>query len=213
VIGALPVQSIDTARSRKVKHHAPLPSHELPEFIAALRAQERVSARALEFLILTAARTGEVIGALPDEIKDKVWTVPGGRMTGSKEHRVPRAPALAIAEKMRDDHRGAFLFPGGKRDKPLNNMAMLTLLERMERTDLTAHGFRSTFRDWAAECTNFSNEVVEMVLAHTINSKVEAAYRRGDLFEKRRLLMAEWAKFCGSTKRDTGRFVRMSGLA
>jgi integrase len=97
---------------------------------------------------------------------------------------------------MRDDHRGAFLFPGGKRDKPLSNMAMLALLERMGRTDLTAHCFRSTFRDWAAERTDFPNEVVEMALAHTINSKVEAAYRRRDLYEKHRLLMAEWAKFC-----------------
>jgi integrase len=190
------------AKVRSVKHHAALPYNELPAFMTALRAQGGIAARALEFLILTAARTGEVIGALPDEIKDKVWTVPAGRMKASKEHRVPlSAPALAIAETMRDDHPGAFLFPGGKRDKPLSNMAMLALLERVGRSDLTAHGFRSTFRDWAAECTNYSNEVVEMALAHTINSKVEAAYRRGDLFEKRRSLMADWAKFCAGDKR------------
>ncbi len=118
-------------------------------------------------------------------------------MKGSKEHRVPlSAPAVAIVEKMQQEHGGAFLFPGGKRNKPLSNMAMLALLERMGRSDLTAHGFRSTFRDWAAERTNYPSEVVEMALAHTINSKVEAAYRRGDLFEKRCRLMDEWAGFC-----------------
>ncbi|HXP76017.1 MAG TPA: integrase arm-type DNA-binding domain-containing protein [Stellaceae bacterium] len=117
---------------RKVKHHAALPYDELPEFMAALRAQDGVSARALEFLILTAARTGEVIGTLSSEIKNKVWTVPADRMKGSKEHRVPlSAPALAILEKMREEHGGEYLFPGGKRDKPLSNMAMLALLKRM----------------------------------------------------------------------------------
>jgi integrase len=186
----------------KVKHHAALPYRELPKFMAALRGQDGMSARALEFLILTAARTGEVIGALPAEIKDRVWTVPAGRMKGSREHRVPlAAPALAVAEK-HNQRNGAFLFPGAKDDKPLSNMAMLALLERMGRSDLTAHGFRSTFRDWAAECTNYPNEVVEMALAHTINSKVEAAYRRGDLFEKRKSLMSEWAEFCASDKTE-----------
>jgi integrase len=150
------------AKVRKVKHHAALPYQELPGFMAALRAQDGVSARALEFLILTAARTGEVIGALPGEIKDNVWAVPAGRMKASKEHRVPLSvPAQAIVEKMRSEHESAFLFPGGKRDKPLSNMAMLALLERMSSSDLTAHGFRSTFRDWAAECTAYPNEVVE----------------------------------------------------
>lgn len=190
------------AKVRKVKHHAALPYEELPASMAALQAQEGVSARALEFLILTAARTGEVIGALPHEIKDRVWAVLAGRMKGSKEHRVPlSASALVIAEKVRSQHESAFLFPGGKRDKPLSNMAMLALLERMGRSDLTAHGFRSTFRDWAAECTDYPNEVVEMALAHTISSKVEAAYRRGDLFEKRRSLMIDWAEFCAGEKR------------
>ena len=187
------------ARVRKVKHHAALPYDELPTFMIGLRAQEGVAARALEFLILTAARTGEVIGARPDEIKDKVWTVPAGRMKASKEHRVPLSEsAFAVVETLREEHGGAHLFPGGKRDKPLSNMAMLALLDRMGRSDLTAHGFRSTFRDWAAECTNYPNEVVEMALAHTISSKVEAAYRRGDLFEKRKSLMSDWATFCAS---------------
>jgi integrase len=179
--------------------------------MATLRVQDGVAARALEFLILTAARTGEVIGARPDEIKDKIWTVPAGRMKASKEHRVLlSAPALAIIQKVREEHGGTFLFPGGKRDKPLSNMAMLALLDRMGRSDLTAHGFRSTFRDWAAEQTNYPGEVVEMALAHTIRSKVEAAYRRGDLFDKRRLSMADWARFCAATKPDTGRVVPIS---
>jgi integrase len=179
---------------RKVKHHAALPYDELPGFMVALRAQNGVSVRALEFLILTAARTGEVIGATPDEIKDQVWTVPAGRIKGGVEHRVPLSePASPIVETMRKEHRGQFLFRGGKPAKPLSNIAMLVLLRRMGRDDLTAHGFRSTFRDWAAEHTNYPRDVIEMALAHAIESKVEAAYRRGDLFEKRRLLMTEWA--------------------
>jgi integrase len=122
--------------------------------------------------------------------------VPAGRMKASKEHRVPLStPALAIIEKLRKERGGTYLFPGGKHDKPLSIMA---LLDRMGRSDLTAHDFRSTFRDWAAECTNYPSEVVEMALAHTINSKVEAAYRRGDLFEKRKTLMSDWATFCAS---------------
>jgi integrase len=189
------------AKVRKVKHHAALPYDDLPEFTAALRAQDGVPARALEFLILTAARTGEMIGARPDEVKDEVWTVPAGRMKGGAEHRVPlSAPAAVIAGTMKKEHGGAFLFPGGKPGKPLSNMAMLALLERMGRVDLAAHGFRSTFRDWAAERTNHPRDVVEMALAHVIENKVEAAYRRGDLFEKRRLLMAEWAEFCAQVK-------------
>ena len=190
------------AMVRKVKHHAALPYDELPEFMAALRTQDGVSARALEFLILTAARTGEVIGARPGELKDKVWTVPAGRMKGGAEHRVPlSAPALALVETMKKEQGAEFLFPGSKRDKPLSNMALLALLDRMDRANLTAHGFRSTFRDWAAERTNYPREVVEMALAHAIGNKVEAAYRRGDLFEKRRSLMAEWAKYCARIKR------------
>ena len=185
------------AKVRKVKHHAALPYKELPAFMASLRRQEGVSARALEFLILTSARTGETIGAWIDEIEDEIWTVPAARMKAGTEHRVPlSAPALAIAEKMRNGRKDGFLFPGGKVGKPLSNMAMLALLERMGRPDLTSHGFRSTFRDWTAECTDYPREVAEMALAHVIENKVEAAYRRGDLFEKRLLLMAEWATFC-----------------
>jgi integrase len=199
------------ARVRQVKHHAALPYDEIPDFIATLRAQPGMAARALEFLILTASRTGEVIAARPDEIKGNVWTVPAGRMKGGKEHRVPlSAPALAIVDVMKTQHGSAFLFRGGKRGNPLSNMAMLTLLERMKRTDLTAHGFRSTFRDWAAERTDFPSEVAEMALAHTIGSKVEAAYRRGDLFDKRVALMDQWADFCEA--RSGGQVVQMRAV-
>lgn len=190
------------AKVRKVEHHPALPYSELPAFMADLRAQEATAARALEFLILTVARTGEVIGATWSEIdaKAKTWTVPGERMKAGKPHRAPlSARALELIENQQKIG-GEYVFPGGKAKRPLSNMAMLKLLERMERGELTVHGFRSTFRDWAAERTNYPREVAEMALAHTIGDKVEAAYRRGDLFEKRRRLMEEWAKFCGTVK-------------
>jgi integrase len=194
------------SKVRKVKHHAALPFADLPDFMAALRTQEGTAARALEFAILTAARTGEVIGAVWQEInlQEKVWTIAGARMKAGKEHRVPLCGrALAILEDLKpsedaNDNAKHFVFPGAKASQPLSNMALLMLLRRMERDDLTTHGFRSTFRDWAAERTGFPNEVVEMALAHALGSKVEAAYRRGDLFDKRRRLMDTWAQFCAS---------------
>jgi integrase len=195
------------SKVRRVKHHAALPYAELPDFIADLRAQEGVAARALEFTILTAARTGDTIGAVWDEVNtsDKVWTVPGERMKAGKEHRVPLSSrALAILRDEREVRTSDYVFPGGKAGKPLSNMAMTEVLRRMECGDITVHGFRSTFRDWAAERTNFPSEVVEMALAHAVGDKVEAAYRRGDLFEKRRRLMTEWASFC-STPAASGR--------
>src|SRR5271166_1665797 len=188
---------------QKVVHHPALPYSEIADFIAPLRSQEGIAARALEFLILTAARTGEIIGARWDEVdlNDKIWVVPGARMKAGREHRVPlSAAALAILKQMNEIREGDFVFPGGKKGKPLSNMAMLALLKRMGRDGLTAHGFRSTFRDWVAECSSFPREVVEMALAHTIESKVEAAYRRGDLFPKRRKLMDAWARFCVTTR-------------
>jgi integrase len=194
------------ARSKvaKVEHHAALPWQELGAFIALLRQQVGVAARALEFAILTAARTGEVIGAAWQEIdlQAAMWTVPSNRMKAGREHRVPlSAPALALLGEMAkvrtDDGPASFVFPGMRRGQPLSNTAMLVLLRRMERTNVTAHGFRSTFRDWAAEATNHSGEVAEAALAHTLRDKTEAAYQRGDLFEKRRRLMADWAEFCG----------------
>ena len=192
------------ARSKvhKVKHHPALPYNEMAEFIAALRNQEGTAARSLEFLILTASRTGEVIGARWDEIdlKEKIWAVPATRMKAGREHRVPlSAAAVAVLEEMMEVRESDFVFSGGKRGKPLSNMAMLAVLKRMDRGDLTAHGFRSSFRDWAAERTSFPHEVAEMALAHTVGDKVEAAYRRGDLLQKRRQIMEAWARFCAGT--------------
>jgi len=187
------------SKVRRIKHHPALPYEELPAFMAKLRAEDGVAARALEFLILTAARTGEIIGAVPAEFTNKIWIVPAERMKAGKEHRVPLSDrAAAIADKMMTEFGEAHVFPGGKAGKPLSNMAMLKVLARMNRSDLTAHGFRSTFRDWASECTDHAPEVVEMALAHTIDNKVEAAYRRGDLFNKRIILMNDWARFCAS---------------
>jgi integrase len=188
------------SKVRAVEHHAALPYAELPAFLARLREQERIAARALEFLILTAARTGEVIGAQWNEIDllDKIWTIGAARMKAHREHRVPfSARALAILNEIRAANGGdGFVFPGGKARAPLSNMAFLMLLRRMGSGDLTAHGFRATFKTWASERTSFQNEIVEASLAHTIGGKVEQAYRRGDMFEKRRRLMQQWAAFC-----------------
>jgi len=188
---------------RRVEHHAALPYVDMSEFITALRYQEGTGARALEFAVLTAARTGEVIGMRWGEIDlgEKVWTVPAERMKAGRQHRVPlsaRAVAILNAMKARENEVSSsqFVFPGRNVDQPLSNMAFLMLLRRMKRDDLTAHGFRSTFRDWAMERTNFQSEVSEMALAHAVSDKVEAAYRRGDLFERRRQLMDTWAAFC-----------------
>ncbi len=187
------------SKVRKVEHHPALPYREIPAFTKDLRTQEGVAARALEFLILAAARTGEVIGARWEEfdLNERLWTVPAARMKAGKEHRVPLSDcAVAIIHELQKTRLGDFVFPGQRAGKPLSNMAMLKLLDRMGRGDLTTHGFRSTFRDWAAEQTNFPREVAEMALAHTIGDRVEAAYRRGDLFEKRRELMHDWECYC-----------------
>ncbi|WP_409565088.1 tyrosine-type recombinase/integrase [Methylobacterium sp. J-090] len=186
------------SRVQKVEHHAALPYSKVGTFLADLRAREAMAARALEFAILTAARTGEVIGARWSELNLEAaeWTVPAERMKAGAEHRVPlSAPVLAILKGLSEAGRGEFVFPGGRHGKSLSNMGMLMMLRRMGREDLTVHGFRSTFRDWASETTHFPSEVVEMALAHAIESKVEAAYRRGDLFAKRRALMDSWAAF------------------
>jgi integrase len=185
----------------KVKHHAALPYDEIGAFMEKLSKRDSVSARGLEFQILTAARTGEVMGATWAEIDlDKaIWTVPTERTKTAKEHRVPlSSSATALLEHMQEVSTSEFVFPGAQSKKPLSNMAFLQLLKRMDRGDLTAHGFRSTFRDWAAERTAFPREVAEMALAHTIGDKVEAAYRRGDLFEKRRKMMDAWADYCST---------------
>ncbi len=192
-------------RVRKVEHHPALAYDSMGAFMRALREQEGIAALALEFAVLTAARTSEVIGAAWTEfdISEKTWTVPAERIKAGKEHRVPLCSrALAIVKKMEEAKVGAFVFPGGKAGKPLSNMALLALLKRMNRGDVTTHGFRSTFRDWAAERTSYPREVAEMALAHAVGDKVEAAYRRGDLFEKRRRLMNEWGKHCEARERS-----------
>ncbi|MBW6397613.1 tyrosine-type recombinase/integrase [Roseomonas sp. HJA6] len=187
----------------KVEHHAALPWSELAGFMATLRQQAGTAARALEFLILTAARTGEVIGARWSEIDmaGAVWTVPADRMKAGKEHRIPLSPqALAVlapfAKARTEAEEDGFVFPGQFAGKPLSNMSMLKVLERMKRADLTVHGFRSSFRDWGGEATAHPREVIEHALAHQLKDKAEAAYQRGDLFRKRAALMKDWADFC-----------------
>jgi integrase len=183
----------------RVQHHAALPFDEIALFMERLRAMAGVSARALEFAILTAARTGETLGAGWSEIDlvSKVWTVPASRMKAGREHRVPLSDgAMRILRDLSAGSSGAFVFASSDDEKPLSNMALLMTLRRVKRSDLTVHGFRSTFRDWAAECTNCSGEVAEAALAHAVGDKVEAAYRRGDLFQKRRELMNAWAAYC-----------------
>jgi integrase len=188
----------DRARLAKPKHHAALPYSEVSTFMAALRQRDGIAARALEFSILTAARTGEVIGARWDEIdlEAKTWLVPADRMKAGREHRVPLSDrAIEILMSIPTEKGNQFVFIG-PRAGGLSNMAMAAVLRRMNRAEITVHGFRSTFRDWAAETTAYPNDVVEMALAHTVGNKVEAAYRRGDLFEKRRKLVVEWARYC-----------------
>lgn len=193
LVHALPAPGTFT----QVKHHAALPFADVFDFMTQLATREGMGARALEFLILTAARTGEVIGARWDEIDlpGKTWIIPASRMKAKKEHRVPLSDrAVAVLKAL--PREADFVFPGGRKGTAISNMAMATLLIRMERLDITVHGFRSTFRDWAAERTGYENNIVEMALAHAIGNKVEAAYRRGDLFTKRTKLMADWAKYC-----------------
>jgi integrase len=190
------------AKVRRVEHHPALPFGDIPAFMERLRQENGSAARALEFAILTAARTGEVIGARWDEIdiEARLWTIPAARMKSEREHRVPLPlAAVALLERLAETRSGDFVFAGGQAGRPLSNMAMLVLLRRMKRGDMTVHGFRSTFRDWAAERTSFQNEVIEMSLAHAIGDKVEAACRRGDLFDKRRRLMEAWAGYCTSS--------------
>ena len=179
-------------------HHAAMAYEQMPEFMGRLRGRVAEAARALEFTVLTAARSGEALGALWSEIDlDKsVWTVPAARMKAGREHRVPLSVrSREILSEIDTDRRTGLVFKGAKADRPLSSMAMAMLLRRMGLT-VTVHGFRSAFRDWASETTGFAHEVCEMALAHAIANKAEAAYRRGDLFEKRRLLIQAWADYC-----------------
>ena len=185
-----------------VKHHKALPFTQVHDFVTQLHERDGIAAKALEFLILTAARTGDVTGARWSEIDldAKLWTISAARMKMKKEHRVPLCDqAIAILRAL--PRESDFVFPGNQKGTPLNHSAMDQVRKRMGRRDFTVHGFRSTFRDWAAEATGYQNHVIEMALAHTIGNKVEAAYRRGDLFAKRVRLMADWAKYCETPRR------------
>lgn len=185
-------------RVKKAVHHAALAYTDLPAFMVELATKEGIAARALEFTILTAARTGEVIGATWDEIdlKARCWTVPAGRIKAGKEHKVPLSDrAVAILKSLPREKGSEHVFLGAQTGRPLSDMAMSVLLKRMGRDTITVHGMRSCFRDWAAERTNYPKEVAEMALAHAISDKVEAAYRRGNLYEKRTRMMEEWARY------------------
>ncbi len=184
-------------------HHPAMPFADVPAFVRRLRKRDAVSALALEFLILTGARAGEVFGATWGEIDidARLWTIPGGRMKAGRTHRVPLTDRameiLTAAEKLRTDPRSsAFVFPGARRGRPLSNMAFKQLFVRMGVDGITAHGFRSSFRDWAGETTSFPREVAEQALAHVVGDETERAYRRGDALEKRRQLMEAWARHC-----------------
>lgn len=212
------------SKVRKVKHQPALPYAELPAFMAALRDQGGIAARALEFTILTAARASMTTGATLDEIgtREKLWTLSAERMKSDREHRIPLAArALDLIEKMKTFRiEGELVFPGGKRGKPLSDAAMAAVIDRMNeenekagrpkwmdprlRRPIVPHGFRSTFKDWTSECTSFLNIVSEMALAHKVTDKVEAAYRRGELLEKRRRLMEAWAAFAMSDPTKAG---------
>lgn len=199
-------------KRRDVVHLAALPYSEIAPFMAELLQQADISARALEFAILAASRSGEVLGARWAEINvaERLWTIPGSRMKSGREHRVPLSDAaLAIVEQMAAIRTNEFVFPGSKRPA-IGGDAMRRMLKQLGRTDLTVHGFRSSFSDWCAEQTNFPAEVREMALAHAVGDKVEAAYRRGDLFEKRRRLAEAWAQYC-SAPIVTGEIVPIRG--
>ena len=194
-------------KARSVQHHSALPWKEMGTFWAALAGEDGMGASALRFTVLTAARTGEITGARWSEINltQAVWIVPAERMKAGREHRIPLSGAALevlaqVAEARADKTADGFAFPAKHRDKPLSNMAMAMLLRRMKRGDLTVHGFRSSFRDWVGESTGYPREVAEAALAHSLSNQVEAAYRRGDLFEKRRQLMEDWAKFCSCSE-------------
>lgn len=179
-------------------HHASMPWADVPAFIDQLRQREAMAARALEFTILTAARTGETLGSRWDEIdlEAKVWTVPAVRMKSGREHRVPLTDrAVAILKEVAKAKINELVFPGRKVDRQLSGMAMEMLLRRMNANAYTVHGFRSSFKTWATEATSFSNEFSEQALAHVTGNQVERAYRRTDVLERRRELMTVWAQF------------------
>lgn len=194
------------SKVRKVQHHVALPWRELPAFIARLDAHDEPSYQAMRLTILTACRTSEVLHAHWSEFdfKTQTWIIPASRMKAHREHRVPLSTAVQkLLEGLPRIENSPFLFPGARKAKPISNMAMLMALRRLRRSDLTMHGFRSTFRDWAAENTLFPREVCELALAHKIADGAEAAYWRSDLVEKRRALMNAWAEYCTQQSADS----------
>lgn len=199
--------------SRKsVKHHAAMPYQDVPGFISELRERKAMSARALEFLILTATRTSETLDATFSEIDDSshVWTIPHHRMKNGQDHHIPLSDrAVAIFTAQKELARSDYLFPGS-RGKPLSNIAMLNLLKkRMGYSDLTVHGFRSSFRDWAGNMTDTPREIAEAALSHTVGDATERAYRRQTALERRRILMQRWADYCDG--KNTSEIVRLHG--
>ena len=198
--GALSHLLPKASKIKKSVHHPALPFQKIGEFMSELRSHSGYSALALELLILTATRTSEIIEAKWDEfnLDSKVWTIPGERMKAGKEHRIPlNTRAMEILEHLKTIRVNSYLFPSTlHKEGCLSNMALLSMMRKMNKySDYVPHGFRSTFRDWAAETTDYSNETVELALAHTIKNKAEAAYRRQDQLEKRRILMEDWRIF------------------
>lgn len=184
----------------KVKHHAAMPYQDLPAFMQELRSRGGLGAKALEFLILTGCRSGEIRGAVWSEIDlgSKLWVIPAQRMKMAQEHRVPlSAVAVELLTSLPRMEGTDLVFPSGKPNTPLSDMTLTAVLRRSIGNAFTVHGFRSCFRDWLAETTNYPNEACELALAHSISNKVEAAYRRGDMLDKRFLMMNDWANYCG----------------
>ena len=193
-----PIMPTLSKEAKRPKHHAALPYADAPAFIAALRGRDGTAARALEFVILTATRSGEVRNAdwCEIDLEAATWTIPAVRMKAGKEHVVPLSDAaLAILTATEKDKRKGLIFPGTKESKPLSDMTLGAVLKRMDRPDLTVHGFRSTFREWAGETTGYPREVIEHALAHQLADKAEASYQRGSLLPKRVRLMSDWAGY------------------
>jgi len=200
------------AKIAKTEHHAALPYAEVAGFMAKLRQDTSAAARCLEFIVLTGVRLAEATGAAWSEIdfEARTWVIPPSRMKGGREHRVPLSDAaITVLEAMRAVRMSDFVFPGMRHGQPVGPRTIQDLVKNLGG-EITVHGFRSSFRDWAAERTSFPREVAEMALAHAIPDAVEAAYRRGDLFEKRQKLMAAWAAYCAKVETDAGKVVALA---
>jgi integrase len=205
----------DRKRLARVKHHAALPYRDAPAFMGKLLERDDIEARALAFVLLTAARAGEVCGADWREIDlaHRLWSIPAERMKGRREHRVPlSAAASTLLEQTPPDHRRGYVFPSATRPgKPVTVIALWRLAQEVTDAATTVHGLRSTFRDWAAEQTNFPREVAEMALAHVVGDEAELAYRRSDLLRKRQALMEAWASYCTGTPAQVSGNVMLIG--